>query len=91
MTATKARGRQRAGVSLRRVEPPSVKAASEMISAKRALAAAPETAAAALLENGAGGAAGATGPPAPSGTGMFAFAMVEYQGVASVNGANPGA
>jgi hypothetical protein len=91
MTATKARGRQRAGVSLRRVEPPSVKAASEMISAKRALAAAPETAAAALLENGAGGAAGAagaTGPPAPSGTGMFAVAMVEYQGVASVNGAN---
>ena len=63
-------------------------AASEMSSAKRALAAAPDTAAAALPENGAGGAAGATGPPAPSGAGAFAVAVVECQGVASVKGTN---
>ena len=76
MTAAKARGRQRAGVSLRREEPPSVKAASEMSSAKSALAAAPETAAAALPENGAGGWVGAAGSSSPLGAGAFAVAMV---------------
>jgi hypothetical protein len=89
MTATKARGRQRAGVSLRRVEPPSVKAASEMISAKRALAAAPEAAPAAVPDDDAGGEVGATGSPAPLGAGAFAVAMAEYHGVVWVEGANP--
>jgi hypothetical protein len=88
MTATKARGRQRAGVSLRRVEPPSVKAAREMSSAKRALAAAPETAATALPENGAGGASGASGSPSPWGAGAFAVAIVEYHGAAWAKTAN---
>jgi hypothetical protein len=82
MTATKARGRQRAGVSLRREEPPSVKAASEMRSAKSALAAAPETAAAALPENGAGGWVGASGSPSPPGAEAFAVALVgDHAGV----------
>lgn len=63
MTATKAKGRQRAGARVSREELPRTKAASETRSAKSALEAAPEMAAAALADEDGAGACGEDGAP----------------------------